>query len=64
MTSLADAVNLLRAATEIAENGHAAGARRVAEHAVRALLEVESRQPEHVAEVIARRDWNVGSGEG
>lgn len=62
-TTLDEAVNLLRAAVEIAANGHAAGARRVAEHAVRALLEVEARQPEHVAEVLAKREWNV-SGEG
>jgi hypothetical protein len=64
MTSLTDAVNLLRAAAQIAENGHAAGARRVAEHAVRALIDIEGRQSEHVAEVLARRDWNVGNGEG
>jgi hypothetical protein len=64
MTSLTDAVNLLRAAAQIAENGHAAGARRVAEHAVKALLEVENREPEHVAEVLARREWNVSGGEG
>lgn len=64
MKTLEDVANALYAAADVARNGHASAARRMAEHAVEALRALEPKDPEKVGDVLARHEFQITKAEG
>ncbi len=58
-TTLDEAAEMLEAAADMARHGHAAGARRVVEHALVALLTIENERP---ISTIWRGEWDSSVG--